>query len=105
MSISMLLCLTASWSPSRRTRTNSPTRRGWHCRKSEAGAGWIQENDEPRQELGADGERQFFSRTADDEYSFDLHSSGRVTTMVLHTDGKALPMQRIKDTAAPAHVK
>ncbi|MGA2370552.1 MAG: serine hydrolase [Candidatus Korobacteraceae bacterium] len=66
---------------------------------------FVQENDEPKQELGAEGERQFFSETADDEYSFELDSSGRVTTMVLHTDGKDLPMQRIEDTAAPAHVK
>ncbi len=57
---------------------------------------FVQENDEPKQELGAEGERQFFSKTADDEYSFELDSSGRVSTMVLHTDGKDLPMQRIE---------
>ncbi|MFZ0792512.1 MAG: serine hydrolase [Candidatus Korobacteraceae bacterium] len=66
---------------------------------------FVQENDEPKQELGAEGERQFFSRTADGEYSFELDSSGRVTAMVLHTDGKDLPMPRIDDTPPPAHVK
>lgn len=55
---------------------------------------FVQENDEPKQELDANGERQFFSKTADDEYSFELESTGRVTTMVLHTDGKDLPMKR-----------
>ena len=55
---------------------------------------FVQENDEPKQELGAEGERQFFSKTADDEYSFELDGSGRVTTMTLHTGGKDLPMKR-----------
>jgi CubicO group peptidase (beta-lactamase class C family) len=55
---------------------------------------FVQENDEPKQELGAEGERQFFSKGADDEYRFELDSSGRVTTMILHTDGKDLPMKR-----------
>jgi CubicO group peptidase (beta-lactamase class C family) len=55
---------------------------------------FVQENDEPKQELGAEGERQFFSKTADDEYSFELDTSGRVITMILHTGGKDLPMKR-----------
>ncbi len=54
----------------------------------------MQENDEPKQELAAESERRFFSKTADDEYSFELDSSGRVTEMVLHTGGKDLPMKR-----------
>jgi len=57
---------------------------------------FVQENDEPKQELGAEGERRFFSKTADDEYSFEIDSSGRVTTMILHTGGKDLPMKRIE---------
>ncbi|MGA8878256.1 MAG: serine hydrolase [Candidatus Korobacteraceae bacterium] len=57
---------------------------------------FVQENDEPRQELGAEGERQFFSKTADDEYRFELDTSGRVTTMILHTGGKDLPMKRVE---------
>lgn len=54
----------------------------------------MQENDEPRQELGAESHTRFLSRTADDQYSFELDKEGRVTTMVLHTDGKDLPMKR-----------
>jgi hypothetical protein len=55
----------------------------------------VQENDEPRQELGAEGERQFFSRMADDEYTFEVDNQGRATVMTLHTDGKDIPIKRI----------
>ncbi len=55
---------------------------------------FVQENDEPKQELGAESDSLFFSKTADDEYSFEVDSAGRITTMVLHTDGKDLPMKR-----------
>jgi serine-type D-Ala-D-Ala carboxypeptidase/endopeptidase len=59
---------------------------------------FVQENDEPKQELelGAESENRFFSKTADDEYSFEIDSSGHVTGMVLHTDGKDLPMKRVE---------
>jgi CubicO group peptidase (beta-lactamase class C family) len=66
---------------------------------------FVQENDEPKQELGAEGGRQFFSKSAADEYRFVLDNAGRVTTMVLQTDGKDLPMKRIGDTTGPGPVK
>jgi len=56
---------------------------------------YVQENDEPKQELGAESDRQFFSKAADDEYSFEFDSAGRVTGMVLPTDGKDLPIKRV----------
>jgi CubicO group peptidase (beta-lactamase class C family) len=56
---------------------------------------FVQENDEPKQELGAEGERQFFSKVADDEYSFEVDSQGRATMMTLHTGGKDIPIKRI----------
>ena len=56
---------------------------------------FVQENDEPKQELGAESDTQFFSRIADDEYTFEFDSAGHVTRMVLHTDGKDLPIKRI----------
>jgi CubicO group peptidase (beta-lactamase class C family) len=56
----------------------------------------VQENDEPKQELGAEGERQFFSRTADDEYTFQLNKQGRATVMILHTGGKDIPSNRLE---------
>jgi serine-type D-Ala-D-Ala carboxypeptidase/endopeptidase len=55
----------------------------------------VQENDEPPQELLAEGPRAFFSTTADDEYNFEVDSTGRATVMVLHTDGKDIPIKRI----------
>ena len=56
---------------------------------------FVQENAEPRQELGAESETQFFSKVADDEYTFEFETAGHVTRMVLHTDGKDLPIKRI----------
>ena len=55
----------------------------------------IQENDEPKQDLFAQGERDFFSKVADDELSFEVDSSGRATRMILHTGGKDIPIPRI----------
>jgi hypothetical protein len=55
---------------------------------------FVQENDEPKQELVPEGERNFFSKAADDEYSFDVDSHGRATQMILHTDGKDIPIKR-----------
>jgi CubicO group peptidase (beta-lactamase class C family) len=57
---------------------------------------FVQENDEPKQELGAEGEHQFFSKTADDEYTFQVNQQGRATVMVLHTDGKDIPSNRLE---------
>jgi len=36
----------------------------------------------------------FFSTTADDVYTFESDNQGRVTRMVLHTDGKDIPIKR-----------
>jgi hypothetical protein len=55
----------------------------------------VQENDETPQELLAEGLRAFFSTTADDEYTFEVDSTGRATVMVLHTDGKDISINRI----------
>jgi len=65
----------------------------------------IQENDEPKQDLFAQGERDFFSKVADDELSFEIDSSGRATRMILHTGGREIPIQRIApdQDAGPRH--
>jgi CubicO group peptidase (beta-lactamase class C family) len=55
----------------------------------------IQENDEPRQELIAESESKFFSKVNDDELTFQVDNQGRATTMVLHVDGKDIPIKRI----------
>ncbi len=55
----------------------------------------VQENDEPKQELFPESEREFFSKVADDEFSFEVDSQGRATTMILHTGGRDIPIKRI----------
>jgi CubicO group peptidase (beta-lactamase class C family) len=55
----------------------------------------VQENDEPEQELFAESERDFFSKAADDVFTFELDNQGRVTKMILHTDGRDIPIKRI----------
>jgi CubicO group peptidase (beta-lactamase class C family) len=54
-----------------------------------------QENDEPKQELYPESEREFFSKMADDEFTFELDAQGRVTSMTLHTGGRDIPIKRI----------
>jgi CubicO group peptidase (beta-lactamase class C family) len=56
----------------------------------------IQENDEPKQDLFPESPRDFFSKFADDVFTFELDSEGRVTRMVLHTDGRDIPANRIE---------
>jgi len=55
----------------------------------------IQENDEPKQELYAASETVFFSKLTDDEFTFELDANGRVTQIVLRTDGKEIPIKPI----------
>ena len=55
----------------------------------------IQENDEPKQELFAESERKFFSKLNDDELTFQIDNQGRATVLVLHVDGKDVPIKRI----------
>ncbi len=55
----------------------------------------IQENDEPKQELFGETDRDFFSKVADDVFTFEADGQGRITSMTLHTDGKDIPLKRI----------
>ena len=55
----------------------------------------IQENDEPKQELFAESESKFFSKLNDDEFTFQVDQQGRATAIVLHVDGKDIPLKRI----------
>jgi hypothetical protein len=55
----------------------------------------VQENDEPKQDLLPESETDVFSATADDVYSFETDASGKVTEMILHTDGKDIPIKRV----------
>ena len=55
----------------------------------------LQENDEPKVEIFPESPSEFFSKTSDDELTFETDSQGRVTTMVLHVDGRNIPVRRI----------
>src|SRR4029453_17929512 len=56
---------------------------------------FIQENDEPRQELGAESETKFFSKNSSDSLTFELDDHGRVVRMVLHV-GREVPLKRLE---------
>lgn len=55
----------------------------------------VQENEEPKQELFPESERQVFSKAADDVYTFEVDSEGHTTMMTLHTGGEDIPLKRI----------
>ncbi|HXJ91921.1 MAG TPA: serine hydrolase [Terriglobia bacterium] len=55
----------------------------------------LQENDEPKQEIFSESNKDFFSKTSDDEISFETDSRGRVTAMVLHVDGRNILVKRL----------
>jgi CubicO group peptidase (beta-lactamase class C family) len=63
--------------------------------KREGSRLFIQENDEPSQELGAESETTFFSRNSSDSLTFELDDQGRVIRMVLHVGGRDVPMKRL----------
>ncbi len=56
----------------------------------------VQENDEPKQELMPESEIDFYSTSSDDAMTFQIDSQGRVTAMILHVDGKDIPVKRIE---------
>jgi serine-type D-Ala-D-Ala carboxypeptidase/endopeptidase len=51
---------------------------------------------EPKQDLLPESETDFFSATADDKYTFERDSNGKVTAMILHADGKDISIKRIE---------
>jgi CubicO group peptidase (beta-lactamase class C family) len=55
----------------------------------------VQENEEPKQDIFAESNLQFFSKTADDVITFEIDSKGQVTKMILHTGGKEIPIKRL----------
>ena len=56
----------------------------------------VQENDETPQDLAPENDHEFFSTSADDEYTFNVDSHGRAFEMVLHTGGRDIPIKRIE---------
>jgi CubicO group peptidase (beta-lactamase class C family) len=55
----------------------------------------LQENDEPKEEIFPESANEFFSKTTDDELTFESDSAGRITRFVLHTGGKDIPLKRL----------
>jgi CubicO group peptidase (beta-lactamase class C family) len=55
----------------------------------------VRENEEPQEELFPESEKDFFSKTADDVFTFEMDNRGRVTRMILHTGGEDIPLNRI----------
>lgn len=56
----------------------------------------VQENDEPKQDVFPESEKEFFSKVSDDVLKFDINSQGHVTTMVIHTGGRDIPIKRLE---------
>jgi len=56
----------------------------------------VQENDEPKQDLLPESQTDFFSTTSDDGMTFQTDSQGRATAMILHADGKDIPVKRLE---------
>lgn len=54
----------------------------------------VQQNDEAKQDLLPESETQFFSTSADDVYRFESDKDGRITAMILHTDGQDIRIPR-----------
>jgi CubicO group peptidase (beta-lactamase class C family) len=56
----------------------------------------MQENDEPPMEIFPEGELRFFSKSSDDVVTFDLDAGGKPTRLVIHTEGRSIPVNRIE---------
>ena len=62
----------------------------------ENGRLFAQENDEPKQELQADGQQDFYSTTSSDEISFAGPDDGTAQVLVVHLDdGRNIALKRI----------
>ncbi len=56
---------------------------------------FVQQNDEPRQELIPDGQHDFYSASPSDECSFIPADGPPYKAMVLHVDGKDIQLERL----------
>ena len=55
----------------------------------------IQENDQPREEVFPESDRQFFSKSNDDILTFESDSASRVITMTIHLPGRNISVKRL----------
>jgi D-alanyl-D-alanine-carboxypeptidase/D-alanyl-D-alanine-endopeptidase len=56
----------------------------------------VQENDEPRQEIFPESQSDFFSKVSDDLVTFQFDSQTHAITMILHINGKDMPIKRLE---------
>jgi CubicO group peptidase (beta-lactamase class C family) len=56
----------------------------------------IQENDEPKQEIFAESQSDFFSKQSDDTITFQFDSETHAVRMILHVDGKDVLMRHLE---------
>jgi CubicO group peptidase (beta-lactamase class C family) len=56
----------------------------------------LQENQEQPEEIFAEGELQFFSKSSDDVITFELDAAGVPARLVIHTGGQAIPVNHEK---------
>jgi hypothetical protein len=55
----------------------------------------VQKNDEQKLDLFPESEKDFFSKTTDYVFTFELNNEGRATKVTVHTHGLDLPVKRI----------
>jgi len=60
----------------------------------EAARLFLQENDEPKVEIFAEGESQFFSKVSEDVVTFEGDAGGKAATMLIHAEGRSIPLKR-----------
>ena len=56
----------------------------------------IQENDEQKQELFGEAETQFFSKTSDDVFTFEVNKDGKVKQLVIRDGTREMAIPRIE---------
>jgi hypothetical protein len=61
----------------------------------EDGRLFVRENDEPKQELLAEGPQEFYSASSSDECTFMPADGNTAQVMVLHADGKDFTLKRL----------
>jgi hypothetical protein len=49
----------------------------------------------PKFELFAEGEKNFFARVADNQFTFETGPEGRATSLILHRAGRDMPAPRL----------
>jgi len=54
----------------------------------------LRENNEPPEQLFAESELSFFSKTSDDVVTFDLDSADRAAQLVIHTGGRSIAVKK-----------